>query len=75
VSFRTERCDKCGQSHAVYTCDRCEAEIVGVGEASRPFEVVVNSPGGLQVATHLCGACVVDLAKVGVAILPTGGTE
>jgi hypothetical protein len=73
--MRVERCKECGHPSFRYSCDRCEAEIIGVGDAAKPFEVIVNSPGGLQVATHLCGSCVVEVAKAGVAILPKGGTE
>lgn len=69
--IRFEECDKCRHSHAVYTCDACGYDIIGVGVASSPFRVTVQAPtGAMAVESHLCGSCVVELAKLNVAIMP-----
>lgn len=69
--MRIDTCQHCHRSGARFTCDRCSAEIIGADDrSSRPFEVVVNAPEGSQAATHLCGSCAVELAKLGIALLP-----
>jgi hypothetical protein len=51
-------------------CACCDAEIIGIGPGEGAWLVSVTAPHNRPAVTPFCGSCVVELAKLGVRLLP-----